>query len=86
MKGSHLQNRFSAIAAASWLQTCGLGDSSSFVRCDLEILHEGVRYIEFGEARRPDVAKQKAQKMVRALRRLGYTVDIKPTNALAVEG
>jgi transposase len=46
-----------------------------------KILHEGVRYIEYGEASTPALSKQKAQKLVRALRRLGYTVQITPANA-----
>ena len=45
-----------------------------------KILHDGVRYIEYGEANTPFLARQRAQKMVRALRRLGYTVQITVTN------
>lgn len=41
-----------------------------------KILHDDVRYVERGSAPSPSAARQRAQKLVRALRQLGYTVEI----------
>ena len=41
-----------------------------------KILHEAVRYVEMGQATTPQAAKRRAQRMVRKLRQLGYTVQI----------
>ena len=41
-----------------------------------KILHDGVRYLEQGEETNPKAKKRRAQKMVQALRRLGYNVVI----------
>jgi transposase len=41
-----------------------------------KILHDGVRYEERGDIPSPGAVTQRAQKMLRALRRLGYTVEI----------
>lgn len=43
-----------------------------------KILHDRVRYIEQGEQTNPWAKKRRAQKMVQALRRLGYKVEISP--------
>jgi hypothetical protein len=41
-----------------------------------KILHDGVCYIERGEETGPQAKKRRAQKMVQALRRMGYKVEI----------
>ena len=43
-----------------------------------KILHDGVRYIEQGQETNPVAKKRRAQKMVQALRKLGYAVAITP--------
>jgi transposase len=43
-----------------------------------KVLHEGVHYIEQGEESSPRAKQQKAQKMIRALRRMGFAVQISP--------
>jgi transposase len=85
-KGSHLQTVFRRLLPRLGYKQAIWAIARRLCVVIWKILHDGVRYIEFGEASRPDLAKQKAQKMVRVLRRLGYTVDIKPTNAVAAEG
>ena len=43
-----------------------------------KILHDGVRYIEQGQEADPKTKKRRAQRMVHALRKLGYTVTLTP--------
>jgi transposase len=43
-----------------------------------KILHDGVRYIEYGEASTPSAVKRRIQKHTQALRKLGYTVTLAP--------
>jgi len=42
------------------------------------ILHRGVEYIEHGSEPNPRAKRQRVQTLVRTLRKLGYTVDLKP--------
>ena len=44
-----------------------------------KILHEGVAYLERGSEPDPRAKRQRAQKLVRTLRKLGYEVDIRVT-------
>lgn len=48
-----------------------------------KILHEGARSIEQGSEVDPRQKKKRAQKLARALRKLGYEVTITPINQLA---
>jgi len=50
-----------------------------------KILHEGVSYIEYGAARDPKARKQRAQTLARALRKLGYKVEITPLTPATAE-
>ena len=50
-----------------------------------KILHEGVRYIEQGAERDPKARKQRAQTLARALRKLGYKVQITPLAPAAAQ-
>jgi len=43
-----------------------------------KILHEGVRYVERGAHRDPKARRQRARVLLRALRKLGYNVEITP--------
>lgn len=43
-----------------------------------KILHEGVRYIEFGKRLNPQGVRKRATKLVRELRALGYQVEAQP--------
>lgn len=51
-----------------------------------KILHDGVRYVERGDAASPSATRQRVQKMVRALRRLGYTVEISQAEPASTAG
>jgi transposase len=74
--GSHFQAVFRrwlpklGYVAAIWAIAHKLG------RLVWLILHEGVRYIEQGQEANPKVKQKRARKMVRALRKLGYKVEI----------
>jgi hypothetical protein len=46
-------------------------------------LHEGVGYVEHGTEPNPKLKRQRVRTLVRALRKLGYDVDIKPFTAAA---
>jgi transposase len=41
-----------------------------------KVLHQGVRYIEYGKRPDPKTVKARAQRMIRELRALGYQVQI----------
>ena len=48
-----------------------------------KILHEGVRFIEQGIESDPKLCKHRARTLARALRKLGYNVQITPINPSA---
>ena len=75
-KGSHYQKVF-----RRWLPRLGYNGAIWAVAHKLgrlvwKILHDGVSYIERGEETSPQAKKRRAQKMVQALRRMGYKVEI----------
>ena len=45
-----------------------------------KILHDGVRYIEYGRETTPQAKKRRAQRLAKALRELGYNVALTPRN------
>jgi transposase len=51
-----------------------------------KILHDKVRYIEYGQKGDPKNEKRRAQKMVQTLRKLGYTITPPPAAPLPVQG
>jgi transposase len=77
-KGSHFQSLFRRFLprlhynGAIWAIAHRLG------RLVWKILHDGVRYIEQGQETNPTAKKRRAQKMVQALRKLGYAVALTP--------
>lgn len=77
-KGSHFESLFRRFLprlhynGAIWAIAHRLG------RLIWKILHDGVRYIEQGQETNPKVKKRRAQKMVQALRKLGYAVALTP--------
>jgi transposase len=48
-------------------------------RLTWKILHQGVRYIEFGDRANPQAAQKRLKRLVRELRWLGYQVQLTPT-------
>ena len=77
-KGSHFQSLFRRFLprlhynGAIWAIAHRLG------RLAWKILHDQVRYIEQGQETNPAAKKRRAQKMVQALRKLGYAVALTP--------
>jgi len=77
-KGSHFQLLFRRFlprlhySGAIWAIAHRLG------RLIWKILHDGVRYVEQGQETNPKAKKRRAQKMVQALRQLGYAVALTP--------
>lgn len=47
-----------------------------------KVLHEGLHYIEQGDESSPKAKQQKAQKMIRALRRMGFAVQVSPITTM----
>ena len=43
-----------------------------------KVLHEGLHYVEQGDESSPKAKQQKAQKLIRALRRMGFAVQVSP--------
>jgi transposase len=85
-KGSHFQIVFRrwlpklGYPAAVWAIAHKLG------RLVWKILHDRVRYIERGPESDPSAQRRRAHKMVQALRRLGYKVEISSLNAQHAQG
>ena len=51
----------------------------------MNILHEGVRFIEHGVEPDPKAKNKRARMLARALRKLGYEVAITPINLATAE-
>ena len=51
-----------------------------------KILHQGVRYIEYGERVSPKVEQRRARKMIRKLRDLRYKVELSADTLIAAPG
>jgi transposase len=51
-----------------------------------KVLHEGVPYVEQGHESSPKAKQQKAQKLIRALRRMGFAVQVSPLTTLPASG
>ena len=77
-KGSHFQAVFRRKMPR--LEYNGAIWAVAHRRCRLvwKILPEGVRYVEPGAYRDPKARKRRAQSLARALRKLGYHVEITP--------
>ena len=80
-KGCHFQVVFRRLVpklgykGAIWAVAHRLG------RVIWKVLHDGVRYVEQGTEPTPQAKKWKAQKLARALRRVGYAVTLTPAAA-----
>ena len=85
-KGSHFQSVFRrwmpklGYQAALWTIAHKLG------RLVWKILHDRVHYQERGEPPNPAVQRRRAHRMVQALRRMGYKVEIAPLNPQPARG
>lgn len=79
-KGSHFQSVFQRFLprlgykGAIWAVAHRLG------RLLWKVLHQGITYIEQGAETNPKAKKRRAQKLTKALKKLGYIVSITPIN------
>jgi transposase len=79
-KGSYFQSVFRRLLPRLGCQSAIWAIAHRLCRLVWKILHEGVRFIERDCEADPRAKKQRAQMLVRALRKLGYQVSITPLN------
>ncbi len=79
-KGSYFQGVFRRLLPRLGYQSAIWAIAHRLCRLVWKILHEGVRFIERDCEADPRAKKQRAQMLVRALRKLGYQVTITPLN------
>jgi transposase len=84
-KGSHFQAVFRRLLPRLGYRQAVWAIAHRLCRLLWKILHEGVRYIEQGAYRDPKARKQRARVLARALRRLGYNVEITPIEPATVQ-
>jgi len=82
-KGSHFQAVFRRLLPRLGYKGAIGAVAHRLCRLVWKILHEGVRYVEQGAYRDPKARKQRARALLRALRKLGYDVEITPTEPTA---
>jgi len=84
-KGSHLQAVFRRLLPKLGYKGAIWAIAHRLCRLAWIILHRGVEFIEHGEHPNPRARKHRAQSLTRALRRLGYEVQIRPMRPAAAE-
>ncbi len=84
-KGSHFQIVFRRLLPRLGYRSAIWAVAHRLCRVVWKILHEGVRFIEYGPSVTPREKKKRAQMLARALRKLGYQVTITPINQVAAE-
>ena len=77
-KGSHFQSLFRRFLPRLHYNGTIWAIAHRLGRLAWKILHDQVRYIEQGQETNPAAKKRRAQKMVQALRKLGYAVALTP--------
>jgi transposase len=85
-KGGHFQSLFHRLLPRLQYNGTIWAIAHRLGRLIWKILHDNVHYIEQGQETDPKAKKRRAQKMVQALRKLGYTVTLTPTAALPAQG
>lgn len=83
-KGSHYQIVFRRLLPRLGYKQALWAVVHRLSRLVWKILHDGVRYIEQGTDRDPKARRQRAATLARALRRLGYNVNIQPADPALV--
>ncbi len=79
-KGSHFQVVFRRLLPRLGYKQALWAVVHRLCRVVWKILHDGVRFIEQSHERDPKAQKQRAQTLARALRKMGYKVEITPLN------
>jgi len=82
-KGSYFQSVFRRLLPRLGYQSAVWAIAHRLCRLVWKILHEGVRFVERDCEADPRAKKQRAQMLVRALRKLGYEVTITPINQVS---
>jgi len=77
-KGSHFQAVFRRLLPRLGYKASIWAIAHRLCRVVWKVLHEGVRFIEQGEESDPRLRKHRAWSLARALRKLGYNVEITP--------
>jgi len=84
-KGSHFPVAFLRLLPGLGYKQAPWAIAHRLCRMAWKILHDGVRYVEQGASRDPKARKQRAQALARALRKLGYDVQITPKEPATVQ-
>ncbi len=84
-KGSHLQAVFRRLLPRLGYKQALWAVAHRLCRLVWKLLHEGVRFVEQGAYRDPKAKAQRARTLARALRKLGYDVQIKPVQPAPVQ-
>ena len=82
-KGSYFQAVFRRLLPRLGYKSAIWAIAHRLCRVVWNILHEGVRFIEQGIESDPRLCKHRARTLARALRKLGYNVQITPINPSA---
>jgi transposase len=85
-KGSHFQALFRRFLPRLGYNGAIWAIAHRLARLIWKLLHDNVPYIEKGQEGDPKSKKRRAQKMVQALRKLGYTVILPSTASLPAQG
>jgi transposase len=84
-KGSYFQAVFRRLLPRLGYQSAIWAVAHRLCRVVWKILHEGVRFIEYGIQPDPRAKKRHARRLAQALRKLGYRVAITPINLATSE-
>lgn len=85
-KGSHFQIVFQRWMPKLGYQAAIWAIAHKLCRLVWKILHDRVHYVERGQESDPRVQRRRATKMVQALRRMGYRVEISSLNPQPTQG
>jgi transposase len=77
-KGSYFQKIFHRLMPRLGYKKAVWAIAHRMCRLIWKLLHEGVRYVELGLLTNPIASKQRRNKLVAELRRLGYQVELTP--------
>jgi hypothetical protein len=84
-KGTHFQTIFRRLLPRLGYQSAIWAIAHRLCRVVWKILHEGVRFIDYGIEPNPQAKQRHARRLVQTLRKLGYEVAITPINLAAAE-
>ncbi len=84
-KGSYFQAVFRRLLPRLGYKSAIWAVAHRLCRVVWKILHEGVRFIEYGIEPDPHAKQKRARLLARALRKLGYEVTIPPINFATAE-